>query len=115
MKFSINPGEFKHPITIESKGKGVKNEDGIMEYPEPLILLSTRAKILNIKGSEFIQALADSAKITKKFYIRYNPKVVINETHTIDFKGSKYNILYPNNIEEANRYLEIIGVCVKNG
>lgn len=112
MKFKINSGEFKHPIQILRKGTGIKDEDGIIQYPLE-VLFSTKAKILNVSGKEFIQAQGDNARISKKMYIRYNKNFEITEDDIISFNNIKYNIKYLNNIEEANIYLEILVEVVK--
>lgn len=112
MKFKISAGEFKHPIEILRKGPGEKDDDGIMRY-KPINLFFARAKILNVSGNEYLQAFGENSKIVKKFYIRYNKEIEVLQDDIIEYKKIQYNIKHPNNIEEANRYLEILAEVVQ--
>lgn len=105
--YYLDPGQFKHPITIK-RPLQVKNDDDI-PVKSFEILLNTRAKILNTRADEVIKAFGDSVKKTKKFYIRYYKSVEIMENDYIYYKNEVYNIKSINNIEEGNRYLEILG------
>ena len=108
--FRINPGEFKHPIKIFSVTQS-KNKDFETVKTEN-ILLETRAKILNISGKETILANNVSSCSVKRFYIRYK-NIKLTTDCILEYKENKYNITYFSNIEEKNKYFEIVGELVE--
>lgn len=102
--FSIKPSEFKHTIEIGRFIDG-KNEDNI-PIQKWERLYNTRAKILNVRGEEFYN-LGTSSKEVKSFYIRYNHNYELTTKDRIKYNSKFYNITYVNNVDEANRYIEI--------
>uniref|UniRef100_UPI00374E70A9 head-tail adaptor protein n=1 Tax=Clostridium perfringens TaxID=1502 RepID=UPI00374E70A9 len=52
-------------------------------------------------------------KIAKTFYIRFPKSIEITEDDKVLYKNKIYNIIYANNIEEMNVYLEIKTEYVK--
>ncbi|EJT6481043.1 phage head closure protein [Clostridium perfringens] len=111
MNFKIKSAEFRHPIEIKKEVPG-KDEDN-----RPIIdlktVLKTKAKILNVRGEEFELAKGRGIKIAKTFYIRFPKRVEITESDKVLYKNKIYNIIYANNIEEMNVYLEIKTEYVK--
>ena len=83
--FKINSAEFKHPITIERCQK-VKDEDNILRE-DWIKFCSARAKILWTRGSEYTEAYATNSEV--------------------EAKNEVYDIIYVNNVQEANNYYEI--------
>lgn len=112
MKFKIEPHELNKTIYIHRKGEPTKDEDGLLTYEE-YELCKARAKVTNIRGSEYILASGDTVETTKKIYIRYKRNVEITEDDILIYKKNKYNITYVNNIDEANVWLEILVKLVK--
>lgn len=105
MDFNININEFRHSITIERLTQG-KDEDNI-PFETWQKLFNSRAKVLNVRGEEFYNALSVNSKVSNTFYIRFNRNHTISTKDRIIYNNKIYNILYINNIEEANKYLEI--------
>ena len=108
--FKINPGELKHTIQISTPDSGT-DQDGI-PLSTYTVLLSTKAKIVNVNGTKVILADGISATNIKKFYIRYK-KVEITSKDKIIYKDKSYDIKYINNIEEQHKYLEITAELVE--
>lgn len=102
----INPGEFKNPIQIQRKTNGV-NEDNI-PISEWTTILFTRAKIKNISGYEKIIAQADASIDKKRFYIRYKKDLDLTSRDRILYNKKIYNITYVSDIEDLNKYYEIV-------
>lgn len=103
-KYYINPSEFKHPITIE-RYKKVKDEDNrlIEQWAK---VCAARSKILWTRGSEYAENYGTNSEIEGTFYIRYNYKD-INSKDRLIYKNEAYDIIYVNNVQEANKYYEI--------
>lgn len=102
--FKINPSEFRHLITIERYQK-FKDEDNILREQWSK-LCNARAKILWTRGSEYIEAYGTNSEVEATFYIRFNYKS-INSKDRLVYKGEAYDIIYVNNVQEANKYYEI--------
>lgn len=102
----INVGEFKHPIQIQRKINGV-DEDNI-PISEWITILSTRAKIKNISGYEKIIAQGDASIDKKRFYIRYKRGLNLSSKDRIFYNEKTYNITYVSDIEDLNKYYEIV-------
>ena len=64
------------------------------------------SKILYTRGAEYQDAYGTNSSVAATFYIRYNHKN-INSKDRIIYNGKAYNIIYVNNIQEANQYYEI--------
>lgn len=105
MKFKINPGEFRHPIKIEYFT--YEKDIDYINKKVWKVKLSTKAKILNVRGDEFLQAQGTGLKIEKTFYIRANKSIILSEEDRIIYNNTPYEIVYINNIIERNLYLEI--------
>lgn len=103
-RYKINPGEFKHPITIERYSK-IKDEDNILREVW-VNLCSVRAKILWTRGSEYVESYGTNSEIEATFYIRFNYKNITSKDRLI-YKSEVYDIIYINNVQESNKYYEI--------
>lgn len=104
MKFKIRPGEFKHRIYIK---RSINSDMENIPIVQLVDLFNTKAKIINGHGDEYNKAGGIDYKEIKTFYIRYNRAIEVLNTDFVFYKNKKYNIIYVNNIEEANRYLEV--------
>lgn len=102
--FKINLSEFKHPISIESCQK-VKDEDNRL-VEQWVNLCNSRAKILWTRGSEYIESYGTNSEIEATFYIRFTYKNITSKDRLI-YKNEAYDIIYVNNVQEANKYYEI--------
>lgn len=103
-RYRINPGQFKHMITIERYQK-IKDEDNILRE-EWTQLCTSRAKILWTRGSEYTENYGTNSEVEATFYIRFNYKNITSKDRLI-YKNEAYDIIYVNNIQEANKYYEI--------
>lgn len=104
--FRINPGEFKHPIEIFSVKQS--QDDDFIPIEEELILLKTRAKILNISGKETLLSDKTISSNIKRFYIRYK-NIELTTDCKLKYNNKTYNITYISDIEEKHKYFEIVG------
>ncbi len=103
-RYKINPGQFKHMITIERYQK-VKDEDNRL-VEQWIRLCSTRAKILWTRGSEYTENYGTNSEVEATFYIRFNHYDITSKDRLI-YKNESYNIIYANNVQELNEYYEI--------
>lgn len=103
-EFNVDVSEFKYPITIERYSK-FKDEDNILREDWSK-LCSARAKILWTRGNEYIESYGTNSEIEATFYIRFNYKEITPKDRII-YKNKSYDIIYVNNVQEANKYYEI--------
>ena len=103
-EFKINTSEFRHAITIERFSK-FKDEDNILRE-EWSKLCNARAKILWTRGSEYTENYGTNSEVEATFYIRFNHKEITSKDRLI-YKNEAYDIIYVNNVQEANNYYEI--------
>ncbi|MDH2337064.1 phage head closure protein [Clostridium perfringens] len=111
MNFKIKSAEIRHPIEIQREVPG--KDDDNKPIKELKTVLKTKAKIINVRGEEFELANSKGIKIAKTFYIRFPKSIEITEDDKVLYKNKIYNIIYANNIEEMNVYLEIKTEYVK--
>ncbi|NFE72542.1 head-tail adaptor protein [Clostridium botulinum] len=110
----INSGEFKHPIRIERFVTGV-DEDNIPteEWKDIIPNKIFKAKIKNTSGYEKIIANGDASIDKKRFYIRYKKDLNLKSKDRIVYNKQNYNIIYVSDIEELNKYYEIVAELVQ--
>ena len=111
-KFDIKPHEFKHPIEIQRLTPGV-DEDNIPIEDNWNTLFKTRAKVLNVRGDEYLQAQSTGIEIEKTFYIRTRRNNPVTNLDRVIYKGIAYDIEYVNDIEETGIITEIKVKLVK--
>ena len=102
--FKINSSEFRHQITIERYHK-FKDEDNILRE-DWTKLCGARAKILWTRGSEYTENYGTNSEIEATFYIRFNHKNITSKDRLV-YKNEVYDIIYVNNVQEANNFYEI--------
>ena len=102
--FKINAAEFRHHIEIQRYQK-FKDEDNILRE-DWTKLCTARAKILWARGSEYAENYGINSEVEATFYIRYNHKDIASKDRLI-YKNEAYDIIYVNNVQEANNYYEI--------
>lgn len=100
----INAGLYNKKIKIV-QCLDVKDDDGFLVKKE-VIIFSTYAKVKTTKGFTLIASGSDFEKAYTNFTIRY-PKVEITRDMLIVYNDKKYTIEYLNNVDEANKELEI--------
>lgn len=88
----------------------IENDNGVDEKKE-IVLCEVWAKVQNMSGTEIFKANADYSKVTSRFVIRYLKGIEKNDS--IKFNNKKYNIIYVNNYNFSNDFLEIIGELIE--
>jgi len=104
MNIVKNAGQFNKRIEIV-RATTTKDDLGFKEESD-VVILRPFAKVKTTKGFTLIANGSDFEKATTNFTIRY-PQTVITRDDVIIFRGKRYEILYLNNIDEANVELEI--------
>lgn len=105
----MNPGLFKHRISIQQLSEFV-NENGFpVEEWSDVKLVWAMIKTLNDKGSsyEFYEAATTHSRFTNTFVIRYTSGITTDMR--IVYKSRIFEILSVINDNEANKTLTIVG------
>ena len=107
----IKNSDLKQIISIEKLSEE-KNEYGILfqMYTE---ILKTRARVVNIDGSENNDNQGIQNKIQIEVYIRFNPLVKIKDTYRIKFNDNYFCITYIDNSDNRNKWLRIKGAMIE--
>lgn len=100
----INAGEYNRKISIVRET--VTKDGAGFPVTSQTVILSPYAKVKTTKGFTLIANGSDFEKATTNFTIRY-PVTQITRDDIILFKNKRYEIVYLNNINEANIELEI--------
>lgn len=103
-KVENNAGKFNRRIAIYQVTKG-KDAAGFPAAVETLVL-NAYAEVKTTKGFTLIMNNTDYEKALTRFTIRY-PQTVINYDMIIKYRGKTYTIEYINNVDEANKELEL--------
>ena len=107
--YTIDPGEFKHPIELQEL-KLVKINNIASE--KWVSLIKTKAKIINVSGKEVQTTKSIDSEYTKRFVIRYPRGLNIDfedsKKYRVLYKNNTYDITYLSNIQDLNKYLEIV-------
>lgn len=104
--YRINPGEYKHKITI-LRNKEEKDRDELVQQVNEEIL-KTKAKIINVKSKDFFDKNIPVYTFTKKVYIRKPKNLRILESDNVLIKGVVYEIDQINNVDELDKFLEMV-------
>lgn len=86
-----------------------ENYNGVDEETE-VILNEVWAKVQNMSGTEVFRSNSDFSKVTTRFVIRYLTDITTDDY--IKFEGRKYNIVYINNYNFSNDFIEIVGELI---
>ena len=106
----INPGRLDKKIKIFKAGTGYDDYGEPLDTPE--IVHECWASVRNKSGTEQFQTNIPYAKTITSFLIRYTKKV-IDTTMKIDFIDEVYNIVYVDNYNFSNEWIEITAEKVK--
>lgn len=106
----MNPGKLNKRISI------IKSVKGYDDYGEPLDtkeeIMKCWASVRNRSGKEQFEASTPFSKTVTSFLIRYRKDIGIDTTMEIDFNGGIYNIIYVDNYNFSNEYVEITAELV---
>lgn len=108
----MNPGKLNKRILIQKRVCEVDENGFEVEFWQDV--KTVWANMKNLNGRELIEAQGNNSKVTKKAIIRYikcldisiNPKVSLD--YRIMYKNNLYNLVYPNNLNEENKYIELL-------
>ena len=110
----INPGEFRHKITIQ---KGTADTD---QYGNPVMNWADwkklYAKINSLYGQEYWQAAAQGQENTVVFTLRWSNELeILAQTkeitqHRIVYNSLPYDIISYDNVNFANKLIKIKAV-----
>lgn len=104
MNIVKDAGQYSAKIQIV---RDIESKDSLgFPVKTPTVILSPWAKVKTTKGFTLIANGSDFEKATTNFTIRY-PVTVITRDDIVLFNGKRYEILYLNNVDEANVELEI--------
>lgn len=99
----MNPGKLNKRITIfENKGYDTFGQ----QLDDREIIHECWASVKNKSGREQFESVAPFNKVVTSFLIRYTRKT-IDTTMKIEFQGEEYNIVYVDNYNYNNEYIEI--------
>lgn len=105
ISFSIKNSEFRHKVEIQQLTT-TNNEDNIpVENWETV--RTCFAKITHQGGNEQNISNGLLSIKTTKFFIRYSNINLNSKTHRIVYGDQIYDIKYANNVQEANKYIQI--------
>lgn len=86
-----------------------ENDNGVDEETE-VILNEVWAKVQNMSGTEVFRSNSDFSKVATRFIIRYLTDITTDDY--IKFEDRKYNIVYINNYNFSNDFIEIVGELI---
>ena len=109
----IDAGKYKYQITIYEVEQE-KDSDGFPQDTK-FIVLQPYASVKTTKGFTLIANNSDFEKALTNFTIRYSQTVVdayynsnySNRDLIVGFRNKSYQVLYLNNIDEANIEIEM--------
>ena len=100
----INAGKYNRKITIYQTT--IVTDSQGFQTPQKTVVLTPYASVKTTKGMTIIKNNSDFEKALTNFTIRF-PRTAINRDMLIEFRGKTYEILYLNNVNEANVELEM--------
>lgn len=105
--FKINPGKYRHVITIQRQTQE-RNKYGEIKNVWT-DFFKTRAGIFPISGKEILEKLFVESAITHRIHIRYIPRTPITSEMRILFDNRVFNIIAPPiNFQERNDELQLL-------
>ncbi|WP_368244098.1 phage head closure protein [Clostridium tertium] len=85
------------------------NNNGVEEEKE-VVIANIWGKVQNMSGTEMFKANTGYSKTTTRFIIRYRKNITTDDF--VILNNYKFNIVYINNYNYSNEYLEIIGELI---
>lgn len=108
----MRAGNLRAKAIIQSIGDTV-NDFGEIEKGDYQTFKTVWCSITPISGKESFLSNADFAKVSHKIKIRYIDG--INASQRLTWRGRIFNFIYPRNIGEMNKEIEILAEEVVNG
>lgn len=103
----MRAGTLRHKITVQQKS--TTRDD----YGQPLDawpdVVTVRASAVNKGGGEFYAAQKINAEVTELFKTRYSTSTAaIKPKMRVEFGTRHFDILHINNVDEANKELQLL-------
>lgn len=107
--YTIDPGEFKHSIEIQELQAVKVNNIASEKW---ITILKAKAKIANISGKEVQTSNSIYSEYSKRLIMRYPRGVIIDcedsKRYRVLYKDREYDITYLSDIQDLNKYIEIV-------
>lgn len=105
--FKIAHGTLRHRIMIEAESQTSDGGGGMSNpWAAPITVAKVWAAIQPLRGTERLRAQQLEESITHRITLRY--RADIRPSHRVNFKGRIFNIRSVTNVEERNRWLELM-------
>jgi SPP1 family predicted phage head-tail adaptor len=92
----------------------VTNENGFEEEQETEYCMCW-SKVSNISGTEIFKSNADFSKVVTRFIVRFRKDKIFKSDMKIRWNNNLYNIVYANNYNESNDFVELVAEVISNG
>ncbi len=99
--------KMRHRITIQADNPGTDAAGGSTNpWASPTDIVSLKAAIVPVSGRELLRGMQTENPVSHKITTRY--KSGVTASHRIKFGTRFFNIRAVINVEEANRFYEIL-------
>lgn len=88
----------------------ISTNDNMVEEEREIEIASVWAKAQNMSGTEMFKANTSYSKTTTRFIIRFRKDITTD--YFIKLNNNKFNIVYINNYNYSNEFLEIVGELI---
>ncbi|MGL5620780.1 hypothetical protein [Cetobacterium sp.] len=102
---TFNPGALKIPVSV-IRSVARENEDHI-SIMEDEVIYQTRGRVFAVKPKQFGKNNPYESEIEDMLVIRKPRHLDINEEDKFLIKGKRYFVVWIDNVEEEDRYLQI--------
>jgi SPP1 family predicted phage head-tail adaptor len=112
---TIDPGEFRHQITLLSPVAGTDSAGANVTYAADPVPVTAWAKIETIRGDEMIKAGQDVSQVFLKVTSWYRPDFTVNARIQAP-SGNVFVIQYIENVREMNVFMVLtcLGIGANN-
>ena len=101
----ITAGQLKEPVTFQRKTRTTDGAGGFTTSWPTITGTPTRARAKFASGGERYASERVEARVSVKIVVRYFAGLL--EADRVEIRGKAYNIRFINNIEFADKWLEI--------
>lgn len=110
-RMKVKISDLKKRISIMSIST-IQDKDGF-DIEQETEICKAWAKVSNISGTEIFKSGADYAATKTRFLVRYRKNIEFTPDMKIRFKDKLYNIVYVNNYNFSNEFVELIAEVVE--
>lgn len=101
----MNSGMLKEPVQFQRKTRTTDGAGGFTVTWPAITGTPTRAKAMFASGGERYASERIEARVSVKIVVRYFTGLL--EADRVEIRGKPYNIRFINNVEFADKWLEI--------